>query len=281
MPDREEFRVTLSLAQMAAILEHETLTSAEIMTNRIYGSLRLVGGIVELAGAGVLCAVPEPTMVTKVACIAVGVHASDQLSAGTSQLVFGRETESFAFKAGVSVAELVGASHEAGQVIGLATEFAVPISTASIYNAFRVSSIRAGRMTVVVSEKPLHAPRKSIGRHTLRDHVHKDITGLQKRLKRVRSANIMSTFADLKTAEWAVSEALRRSKYKVAIYSKLKLLQTKERLTLTVDLGEEIGWGIARAAPDMPVQMKKVVVVIEYAEYNYMPAYIVTAYPVP
>lgn len=65
MAEDGQFRVVLSFAQMAAILTQESLSPAEIMSNRIFGSLRLVGGIVELAGSGVLCAVPEPTMITK------------------------------------------------------------------------------------------------------------------------------------------------------------------------------------------------------------------------
>ncbi|WP_256600351.1 MULTISPECIES: hypothetical protein [unclassified Pseudomonas] len=65
MSIQEEFRVLLSYAQMAAILEHESLSETEIRHNRIFGSLRLVGGIIELAGAGLLCGVPEPTLVTK------------------------------------------------------------------------------------------------------------------------------------------------------------------------------------------------------------------------
>ncbi len=65
MSDDGSFRVILNTAQMAAVLTHESLTPAEIMSNRIFGSLRLVGGIIELAGSGVLCALPEPTMIQK------------------------------------------------------------------------------------------------------------------------------------------------------------------------------------------------------------------------
>lgn len=101
MPDQEEFRVALSYAQMAAILEHESLSETEIRSNRIIGSLRLVGGIVELAGAGVLCRAPEPFF-TKIGCVAVGLHGSDQASAGMHQLVTGRTTDSYAFKIGAS-----------------------------------------------------------------------------------------------------------------------------------------------------------------------------------
>lgn len=280
MPDQDEFRVTLSLAQMAAILERESLSPYEISTNRVIGSLRLVGGIIELGGAGVLCAIPEPTMISKVGCVALGVHAADQLAAGTHQIVTGRETDSYAFKAGMSAAEVMGASRTTGQVVGLAAEFAVPLSTASLYNAFRVSSVRAGRMTIAVSERFPHAPKKGPGGHVRRDHLDKDLLGLQKRLKKVRTADAMSTFTNIDVAEWAVSQVLKVNKHKIEIYSKTRLIHKKQKLSFRLDLETNIGWGISRAAPDTPVYMQKVVVVIKLAEYNRMPAYIVTAYPV-
>ena len=281
MSDEGSFRVVLNFAQMAAVLTHESLTPAEIMSNRIFGSLRLVGGIIELAGSGVLCALPEPTMISKVGCVAMGVHASDQLAAASNQIVTGQETNSYAFKAGATAAEALGVSRSTGQVIGLATEFMVPITTASIYNAFRVSSVRAGRMAVSVSEQPLHAARNSVGGHTLRDHYQKDIFGLQKRLRKVRNAKAMTTFDSIEMAEWAVSQALKANKLKIIMYSKLKFLRTRNRLILVSELNTEIGWGVLKTAQTIPVKMTKVRVVIEFAEFNYMPAYIVTAFPVP
>lgn len=158
----EEFRVVLSYAQMAAILEHQSLSAAEIASNRIFGGLRVVGGIIELAGAGVLCALPEPTMISKMGCVAMGVHASDQLAAGTAQLLSGETTASYAYRSGQAIAAGLGASPATGQVIGLAGEFAVPLSTASLYAAFRVSSVQAGRMRLNVSERPLHVPKNSV-----------------------------------------------------------------------------------------------------------------------
>jgi hypothetical protein len=280
LPDQDEFRVTLSLAQMAAILERESLSPYEISTNRVIGSLRLVGGIIELGGAGVLCAIPEPTMISKVGCVALGVHAADQLAAGAHQIVTGRETDSYAFKAGMSAAEVMGASRTTGQVVGLAAEFAVPLSTASLYNAFRVSSVRAGRMTIAVSERFPHAPKNGPGGHTLQFHVGKVLAALQKRLKRKRTAEVMSTFSNLEIAEWAVSQVLKSNKYKILAYSKTKFLRAGNRVVLTTDVGKNVGWGITRAAPDSPRDMNKVCVVLEFTEYNFMPAFIVTAYPV-
>ncbi|WP_054083313.1 RNase A-like domain-containing protein [Pseudomonas savastanoi] len=281
MSDDGTFRVILNTAQMAAVLTHESLTPAEIMSNRIFGSLRLVGGIIELAGSGVLCALPEPTMISKVGCVAMGVHASDQLAAASNQIVTGQETNSYAFKAGASAAEALGASRSTGQVMGLATEFAVPLTTASLYNAFRVSSIRAGRMTVLTSEKRMHAPNNGPGGHTIRDHLNKDLSALQKRLKSYRGAQAMTSFSSIESAEWAVSQVLKANKLKIQMASKIKLLLHKKRLILVMDLNEAVGSGVLRSAPDKLVIMSKVRVIIEYTEYNYMPAYIVTAFPIP
>lgn len=281
MSDEGSFRVVLNFAQMAAVLTHESLTPAEILSNRIFGSLRLVGGIIELAGSGVLCALPEPTMISKVGCVAMGVHASDQLAAASNQIITGQETNSYAFKAGATAAEVLGASRSTGQVIGLATEFAVPITTASVYNAFRVSSVRAGRITVAASEQRLHAPSDSIGGHTLKHHLGKEIPELQKRMKRFKTTKAMTSFTSIENAEWAVSQVLKSNRLKIQMYSKAKFLLKRQRLVLKMDLNKTVGAGIMRDAPGTMVDMRKVMVIIEFNEYNYMPAYIVTAFPIP
>ncbi|WP_268799798.1 RNase A-like domain-containing protein [Pseudomonas huanghezhanensis] len=280
MVDKEEFRIILSVAQMAAILEKESLSAAEISSNRIFGSIRLVGGIVELAGASALCVTPDPTLLTKVGCVAMGVHGADQSSAGLTQIITGSPTDSFAFKTGSSIARSMGASDGVRQFAGLSTEFAIPLATASLFNAFRVSSVQGGKMVLRTGEKLKNAPKKSHGGHTMRDHLDKDIAGLAKRLKKFRNVEVMSTFDNIEIAEWAVRQALNSNRTRIAMYSRAKFLRVNNRLTLKMDLKKDVGWGIARRAPDTPVGMKKIVVVIEFTEYNYMPAYILTSYPI-
>ncbi|MEN4750785.1 RNase A-like domain-containing protein [Pseudomonas sp. Ps21-P2] len=199
------------------------------MSNRIFGSLRLVGGIIELAGSGVLCALPEPSMISKVGCVAMGIHASDQLAAASNQIVTGQETNSYAFKAGANAAEALGASRSTGQVIGLAAEFAVPLTTASLYNAFRVSSVRAGRISVTTSEKPLQAAKKLGGGHTIFKHVGKDIEYLKARFASKRVV-VSSTFYDLETAEWAVSQTIKRNRLRVLMQSKARLVLKEKHM---------------------------------------------------
>lgn len=274
----EEFQVVLSYAQMAAILEHQSLSAAEIATNRIFGGLRVVGGIIELAGAGVLCALPEPTMISKVGCVALGVHASDQLAAGTAQLLSGETTESYAFKSGHAIAAGLGASRATAQVIGLTTEFAVPLSTAGIYNAFRVSSVQAGRMRLNVSERPMHAPKKLGGGHSYGLHVEKSLDFLQKRAQKMRHAESISTFDNAEIAEWAVSQALQMNKLNVVFMSKFK--SRASVYTIEASLGQVVGWGIRPHYPQAIVKMTKVRVVIKFEEFNNMPMYVLTAFPI-
>jgi hypothetical protein len=220
-------------------------------------------------------------MISKAGCIAMGIHASDQLAAGAHQLVTARETDSYAFKAGMTAAEVMGASRATGQVVGLAAEFAVPLSTASFYNAFRVSSVRAGRMTLVVSEQPMHAPNNSVGGHSLKRHVAKTLEYLQRRLRKQRNLQVVSTFDSIELAEWAVSRVLAVNKLKIQIYSKLPFLLKGRKIAFTMDLKRSVGWGIKREAPDVSIAMTKVKVVVQYEEFNYMSSYIVTSFPIP
>lgn len=276
--DDGDFRVALSFAQLAAILTQESLSPTEIMSNRIFGSLRLVGGIIELAGSGVLCALPEPTTISKIGCVAMGIHASDQLSAATTQILTGRETNPYAFKAGATVTEVLGGSRSTGQVIGLATEFAVPLSTASLYNAFRASSVRAGRISVITSEKPLQASKKLGGGHTIFKHVGKNIDDLKTRFAS-KKVYLSSTFYNLETAERAVSQALQRNRLKILVQSKARLILKEKRYEFSMTLEKPVGWGVRREAPNTPIVMKKVTVVIKFVEYNHMPYFIITAFP--
>lgn len=63
--------------------------------------------------------------------------------------------------------------------------------------------------------------------------------------------------------------------------SKVRFLLKEQRLVLVMDLNEIIGSGVLRSDPEKLVSMSKVRVVIQYEEYNFMPAYIVTAFPIP
>ena len=91
-------RIVLSSVQLAAILERESLSQTEMLSNRFWGGLRAVGGVLELIGAGALCVVPEPTMASKVGCFIFGLHGSDTVTAGAKQIWTGHDTQTLTHK---------------------------------------------------------------------------------------------------------------------------------------------------------------------------------------
>lgn len=65
----------------------------------LLGDLRAIGGTVEMVAGGALLAVPEPTLTTKVAGVAVVAHGADQTATGFSQLWTGEETSTLTSQA--------------------------------------------------------------------------------------------------------------------------------------------------------------------------------------
>ena len=60
--DDDGVRVVLSAPQLAAILARESISHTEMLSNRLWGGLQVVGGVLEMVGASALCVMPEPTM---------------------------------------------------------------------------------------------------------------------------------------------------------------------------------------------------------------------------
>jgi hypothetical protein len=86
MSDSEDgLQIVLSAPQLAAVLGGDTLAPESNMTNRVFGGLKLVGGVLELVGAGALCVLPEPTMASKAGCFVFGAQAQIQLLQGQSK----------------------------------------------------------------------------------------------------------------------------------------------------------------------------------------------------
>lgn len=57
--------IVMSPVQLAAVMSDKTVTEAETLQNRLLGGLDVAMSTVELAGATILCAAPDPTMLTK------------------------------------------------------------------------------------------------------------------------------------------------------------------------------------------------------------------------
>ncbi|NUX98391.1 hypothetical protein G5S42_01255 [Paraburkholderia sp. JPY169] len=52
----EGVKVVLSAPQLAAVLSRQSISQSEMLSNRLWGGLQVVGGVLEMVGAGALCA---------------------------------------------------------------------------------------------------------------------------------------------------------------------------------------------------------------------------------
>lgn len=133
----EGMTVALTPVQMAAVLGGQDVPESASLSNRLWGTVGLVGGVVELVGAGVLCIAPEPTMVTKAGCVVLGVHGFDTLATSGRQVWTGTPQRTATSVTASSAAEALGASRETADGIGLAVDVAVPLVVASGLGAAR------------------------------------------------------------------------------------------------------------------------------------------------
>jgi hypothetical protein len=92
--------------------------------------------------------------------------------------------------------------------------------------------------------------------------------------------NESTTFYDLPAAEWAVSQALYKKRMKILIYSKAKFLLMRPEYRFDIELDREVGWGITRQNPDDVMHLSKIRIVLKMTEYNHMPYFVLTAFPV-
>jgi hypothetical protein len=85
----------LTPVQLAAIFENGTIESEGTLGARLWGGLSIIGGALEMVGAGALLLTPEPTMATKVAGGALGVHGMDTAGAGIRQVISGKSESTY------------------------------------------------------------------------------------------------------------------------------------------------------------------------------------------
>ena len=109
------------------------------------GGLRVVGGTLELIGAGALCLAPEPTVASKAGCVVFGLHGSDTLVAGARQAWTGIDTADLTQSGASKLARTLGADAAAADRIGLAVDIGVPLATSAVLGAARLAAVRGGR----------------------------------------------------------------------------------------------------------------------------------------
>jgi hypothetical protein len=265
-------RVVLSPAQLAAVLSGQSISPTEMLSNRLWGGLQVVGGVLEMVGASALCVMPEPTMLSKAGCIAFGVHGSDTAATGIRQLWTGQDTATLVQQGTTKLAETLKAPSEMANNIGLSVDIGVSFGIAGMVKAMRVSHVTMGEIYLKWHE----AEKGSrIGGHTIRKHVQRTEEQLRERLRLEPRRDIVSSFHNLRTAELAISKVMRAEAARIQSWAQSS--NNRIPLTLIRRVPGDIGYGITRKTGEL-TKMNEVTVVLKHEAYNGMPYYILTAY---
>jgi hypothetical protein len=264
-------RVSLSAPQLAAVLTRKSISQTEMLSNRLWGGLQVVGGVLEMVGAAALCVLPEPTMASKAGCVVFGVHGSDATAAGLRQIWTGRDTVTLTQQGTTKLAEAMKIDPAMANNIGLSLDIAVPFGFAGSIKAARVARVTVGRIRLDAHEARAGS---RLGGHTLEKHVGRTEAELRERLAREGDRKVVTSFASQDTAEWAISRVVQ------ANTSQLKAwLQSSPNypLVLTGNVGQNVGYGVVRATGKL-VPMSKLRIILRCKQYNGMPFYILTSY---
>jgi hypothetical protein len=272
--EEDALTIVLSPIQLAAVLVEESISETETLLNRLWGGTRVVGGIVELMGAGVLCAMPEPTLATKVGCVVVGAHGTDTLVAGLRQVSGGQREQGLTEQTARALAQRLGADDSAAATIGLTVDIAVAMPGAVLAGAARVAAVRAGQINLAAHEASVAG---RLGGHTIARHVGKTAADLRTRLAANPRLSTVSSFSNLRVAEIAISKALRANAHRISTWA--RTASPGAKLELEYSVRTVIGQGVQRGSSSV-TSLSGVRIVLRHQTFNGMPYYILTAFPI-
>lgn len=275
--------IALSPVQLAAVLSQQNITEAETLSNRLLGGLDLALGSVELMGATALCLAPDPTMLTKAACIATGAHSMDAIHTAIDRILTGRDTRTATFQTAASLAKQFGASEDTAWRIGLTVDIAVPFAPAMAIGAARIAKVRMGRIRLIEHEGIKGMPG---GGHTIAKHVGKTPEELfQRRAVSLKSLTLkpgstFSSFTSLEVAERAITQGLKAHHYKIKHWASMAAPDRSQRaIELVYKLNNPVGIVIDATSTNVyQANIVKFVLVREFMGQR--PYYLLTAYPV-
>jgi len=271
MASEEGVSIAISPVQMAAILHKKTLSEGETWSNRLWGGLGIVGGVVESFGAGVLCVVPEPTMLSKAGCVVVGAHSLDTIRTSLNQVITGRESQTATAQLAKLAAEQLGADSATAYKVGVTVDLLVPFAFASAAGAARVASVYSGRIKLMEHEGG------ALG-HTIARHVGQTTEQMIARLAASRAPARASTFLNKQHAELLISETLSVKRFQIE--NALKYMHPGARLRLDhrfyFSTGKYIDKGSTTIKKAYGLRL-----IIESRRFGDKIYYVVTAFPVP
>lgn len=273
--DSNEVRMILSPVQLAAVLSDASISEGETLSNRLWGGLGVVGGVVEMFGAGVLCAIPEPTTLSKIGCVVVGVHSLDTVQASARQVWTGRQISTDTYNSAVALAEGLGADTDTATKVGMTVDLAIPIAFSLAVGAVRVSAIRGGRIRLAEHESVngMHP-----GGHTLERHVGKTTEELLARLERRPKLPATSTFKSLEQAEILTTKTLKAHKYEIEMWVKNAPRGIPLRKKISMHFSTPTGIVVRRGSTQAR-DCYRVEIWLEMTNYNGKPYFILTSMP--
>ena len=270
LADTEGLSVVLSPVQLAAVLQGATVTTPEHRANRLWGVVTLVGGGIELIGSAALLLTPEPTMLTKVGGVALGIHGSDTAATGMRQIWTGEREVTMTQAAATAAARNLGASEETAGRIGVAVDILVPLVVAAGIGAARALAVRSGRISLAAEE--------AAGGHTIARHIGKTEAELRARLVAQPGIPAASTFRTLAAAEQAVSEGLRANASAIQTWAQGAAVNGTRAFTYAA--GRPIGAGVVRSS-GMMQPMSSLRIVLRKTAVAQKVYFVLTAFPVP
>ncbi|CAX56819.1 RNase A-like domain-containing protein [Erwinia pyrifoliae] len=275
MDDEYGIKLALSPVQMAAVLSDKSISEGETLSNRLFGGLGLAGGVVEMFGAGVMCVVPEPSMLTKAGCVFVGTHSLDTIQASVRQIWSGRQTNTDTYNSAVALAESLGADKSTAMNVGMTVDLAIPMGFASAVGAVRVAAIRSGRISLAKHES---LSGRTPGGHTLERHIGKTPDDLKARLASNSDMRAASSFRTTREAEQLISKVLRDNKNQIEMWVKHTHPGVPARMRLNRAFSHQTGIMIKRGSQEVKA-CYGVRVVLDFKQWNGKPYFILTAFP--
>ncbi|WP_010672167.1 MULTISPECIES: RNase A-like domain-containing protein [Pantoea] len=266
-------KIVLSPVQLAAVLSDKSVTESETMSNRLMGGLGLVMGTLELAGATALCIAPEPTGLTKAACIIVGAHSMDSINTAANQVLSGKNVRSATYHAAIEMAKQFGADEDTAWKVGLTVDVGVPIAFSLGLGAARIAAVRVGRIKLIEHES---VSGSKPGGHTLLKHIGKSPHELHERIIQSNGVlDLSGSFSSLEIAEAAISKALHNNREWIKLWAASK---PRHNMTISYDVGKTVGYVVQKGS-NTTYKATKIRVALKYQTYNNKPYYIITSFP--
>jgi hypothetical protein len=283
--------VVVSPMQLAAVLENQTISEGETVTNRIWGAVGTIGGMLEVLGSAALLVDPDPTVSKVVGAVGI-VHGTDVTLTSWRELISGRDQKTLTAQAATALAARLGLDPQSSAMVGVAVDIAVPTGVAAavarsmaLARLGSVAGVRAGFVSLAEEERLFtFANKPSASAHALRDHVGKSLSDMLARFTAKPSLEATASFRTIPEAEAAVSQVLRANK--AAIQSWASSSATKP-LRLTMKFATDIGEGVLNPAKNAvtpgavygSLKIKTVTVVLARTTLNGRTWYVLTAFP--